>query len=165
MNCRKPTLYCTCQFQTLAQPSNTAAHLTGNVELTEKFQLNIITLALDTRYLLGSRPGRFIPGETGQYILTTKLCEPQSQSGSFGEDRKHSNLPDFETWDLPAENPVRKQTAAVFFKKFQVEKVSNLLTYGCCHHSSSFVYSSLLLFGVMYFISKCEDFSIEPIRD
>jgi hypothetical protein len=34
-NCRKPTLYCTCQFQTLAQISTDAAHLTGNVELTE----------------------------------------------------------------------------------------------------------------------------------
>jgi len=42
------------------------------------FELSFITSALHTHELLGSHPGHFIPEETGQHILTTRLCGPQS---------------------------------------------------------------------------------------
>jgi hypothetical protein len=129
------------------------------------FELSIIYSALDTRELLGSRPGRLIPGEDRQYILPTRLCRPQSQSGSFGEDRNHSCFPEFGTWDLEAKSLVRRPTAPVFFKKSQVEKISILLTNCCCDHSCSFVYPYLPVFGVIYYISSCEDVSKESIRD
>ena len=38
------------------------------------FELSNITSAVHIREFLGSRPGRFIPAETGQYIVTTRLC-------------------------------------------------------------------------------------------
>jgi len=40
----------------------------------------------------------------------------------------------------------------IFFKKSQVEKVSNLLTNGCCDHLCSFVQTYLPDVGIMYFI-------------
>jgi hypothetical protein len=131
----------------------------------ENCELSIITSAIDTCELWVLRPGRFIPSETGQYILTTRLCGPQSQSGNFGEDRKHSLLPEFEPWDRPAKSLVRRRTAPILFKISQVEKVSNLLTNGCCDHSCSVVYPYLTVLCVIYFISSCEDVSKESIGD
>ena len=66
------------------------------------FVLSIITSALNADELLGSRPGPFIPGEEWQYKLTRRMCGPQSQSGRFGNHRKHLPLPEFETCDRPA---------------------------------------------------------------
>jgi hypothetical protein len=80
MNCSKPTVYCTCQFQTIAQPSNTAAHLTGNVKLTETLEQDINTTDLRTRELLVSRPGHFIAREDGNDVLSTRLRGLQIQS-------------------------------------------------------------------------------------
>jgi hypothetical protein len=115
---------CRCSF-------NWKRRTDGNCELSN------ITSAIDTLELLGSRPGRCIPGDRGQYIVTTRLCGPQSQSGSFGEDRKHAPLPEFEPFDRPAQSLVRRRTAPVFYKISQVEKISNLVTNGCCDHSCS----------------------------
>ena len=129
------------------------------------FELSITTLALDTRELLALRPGRFIPSEDGQCILTTRLCGPHSQCWSFGEDSKHSNLPELESRDRPALSLVRRPTAPIFFKKSQVEKVSNLLTSGFCDHSWSFMYLPLSFLSVTYIISSCEDVSKEAIRE
>jgi len=112
-------------------------------------------MALDTRELLDSRPCSFILDEMGRYKLPTRLGWRQNQSWTSGEERKHSPLPEFE----------RGPTAPVSFKKSQVEKVSNLLINGCCDHSWSFVYHSLPVLGVMYFISSCEDVTKWSIRD
>jgi hypothetical protein len=73
------------------------------------FELSIITSAIDTRELLGSRPDRFIPGKDGQYKLTTSLFELHSLSGSFEEERKHSSLTEFEPWDRPDHSLVLEQ--------------------------------------------------------
>jgi hypothetical protein len=76
--------------------------------------------------------------EVEEYTISTRLCGLQNQSGSIGVDRKHSPLPKLEPWDRPAQTLVRRSTALVFFKKPKVEKISNLLTNGCCGHSCSF---------------------------
>ena len=164
MNCHKPTVYCTVSSRH-SHSFNCCCSVNWKRRTDGIFELIIINSALHKRVLLGSRPGRFIPGQTGKYKLTTSLCGHQSQSVSFGEDRKHSPLPEFEPWNRPAQSLVRRTTAPVFFKNSQVEKFSNLLTNGCCHHSCSFVYPSLPVLGFMYFISSCEDVSKESIRD
>ena len=74
------------------------------------FVLGIITWALDTGDLLGSRLDRFIPSE-GQYVPTNTLCETQSKSGRFGRKRINSSLPQFEIWDRPSHSLVLRKTA------------------------------------------------------
>jgi hypothetical protein len=59
------------------------------------FVLSIITLALDTAVLLGSRAGRFIIGEK-QYTVTWSLCGPPWYSESFGVD---TNVPTFSEFE------------------------------------------------------------------
>jgi hypothetical protein len=61
--------------------------------------------------LLGSRSGRFIPGEEWQYKLTRRMCGWHSQCGRFGNHRKPLPLPEFETCDHPAHSIVRMPTA------------------------------------------------------
>ena len=91
----------------------------------ETFVLSIITSALDTRDLLVSCPDRLIPSEE-EYILTSRLYGPQSQSGDFGWHSKHSPLPEFETWERPATSPLRKPTARFFSRN---RKLRRLVTY------------------------------------
>jgi hypothetical protein len=129
------------------------------------FELSIISSALETRDLLGSRPGRFIPGEDEQYVVPTRLCGLLSQSGSCGEDRKPSPLPEIEPCVRPDDSLVRRPTEPVFFNNSQVDKFSNLLTNGCCDHSCSFVYHPLLVLGVIYCRLSWQDVSKESIRD
>jgi hypothetical protein len=43
-----------------------------------------------------------------------------------------------------------------FFKKSPVQKVSNLLTIGCCDHPCSFTYSALKVLCVICFVSSRE---------
>ena len=99
-----------------------------------KIVLCIITSALDTGELLGWRVCRFICSER-QYVATSSLCKPQSQSWRFEREIKQPSLPESETWYRTARILVGW---TVFFKKFQVEKVSNLLTNVCCFDSCSF---------------------------
>ena len=89
----------------------------------EPIVLSIITSALDTRDLLGSRPDRFIPSEEEQYILTNRECWPQNQSGHFGGHRKYSPLPEFEPWDRPAHSLVRRPTARFSSRKLKLRKL------------------------------------------
>jgi hypothetical protein len=164
MICHNPSFYCTVSSRhshslKLSLPINWKRRTDGN------FELSFITSALDTRDLLGSRPGRFIRGETGQYKLTRRLCGPQRQCGSFGGDRKHSPLPEIEPWNRRAQSLIRRPTAPFFFKKSLIGEVRNLLTNGCCYHSCSFVHPSLSVLGVMYFISSCQNVSKLSIRD
>jgi len=90
------------------------------------FVLSIITSALDTCVLWVSRPGRFIFVEGGHYKLPWRLCGPNSQSGRFGGHRIHPSLPEFEPRCRPSQSLFHRPTAPIFFKKSQVEKVSNL---------------------------------------
>jgi len=84
------------------------------------FVLSIITSAFDGGEFLGSHPGRFIPGEEGQYRLTKGLCVSQGQSGRFTGQRKHSPLPEFELWDRPAQSHVSRPTATVLLKNLSL---------------------------------------------
>jgi len=77
LHCSQPTLYRTSQFQTLAQPSFSAVHLTANVNTDGKFVLCIITWALVRGELLGSHLDRFIPVEENQCLLTRRLFCPR----------------------------------------------------------------------------------------
>jgi len=90
------------------------------------FLLSNITWALDTGELLGSRLGRFIPEEEGYYILTRGMCGPESPSGGCGGERKHSPLPEFEIWDLPAHSFLRSPTAQFSSRNLKLE---SLVTY------------------------------------
>jgi len=63
MHCSQLNLYRTFQFQALAQPTDTAVHLTANLNTNGNFVLCIITWALDTGELVVSRLDRFIPSE------------------------------------------------------------------------------------------------------
>ena len=82
----------------------------------ENFVLNIINLVLVGGEFLGSGQRRFYPGEEKHFIQTRSLCGSQNQPGRFRGHRKHSPLPEFETWDRRPKGPVCKSTAPVLFK-------------------------------------------------
>ena len=130
MHCHKPTF-------TVLSVTDTRTAFNGCCSFNWKrrtdgnFEQSSITSALHTRDLLGSRPAAFIPVETGWNILTTMLCGSQSQSGNFGEERQHLFSLEFEHWEHPVQRIVHSPTEPVFFKKSQVEKISNLQTNGC----------------------------------
>jgi len=82
------------------------------------FVLSIITSALNGSELLGSGPGRIIPGEEVQYIPTRRLCGPQSHSGPFGGHINLSPLQEFDFWDRPAHSLFSRPSAPILFKNF-----------------------------------------------
>jgi len=93
MNCHKPT-FTVLSVTNTRTTFNCCWSFNWKRRTDGNFELSFITSALNTRELLRSRPSRFIPGEDWQCILTTRQCWTQIQSGSFGEDRKHSPLQD-----------------------------------------------------------------------
>jgi len=118
MNCHKPT-FTVLSVTDIRTAFNCCCSFNWKRRTDGNFKLRFITSALNTREFLGSRPRCFISGEQGQYTLTTRLCGSQSQSGSFGDDRKHSPLSEFETWDRPAQSLVRRPTARFSSRKFK----------------------------------------------
>ena len=66
------------------------------------------------------------------------------------ENARHyrNSTPDFVQLAAPPVDRLRN-----FFKKSEFQKVSNLLTNGCCGHSCSFTYSALSVLCVICFVS------------
>jgi hypothetical protein len=46
--------------------------------------------------VVGSRPGRFIPGKEPSYLLNRRLSEPHNQSGRLGGEKNLLLIPEFE---------------------------------------------------------------------
>ena len=76
LHCSQPTLYRTSQFQTLAQPSHSAVHLTANVNSNGSFVLCVITWTLHTGELLGSGLDCFLYPVKASTYLPTPCVKP-----------------------------------------------------------------------------------------
>jgi hypothetical protein len=59
-----------------------------------------LILNLGTGEWITSRPGSFVPDRESQYALNRMLGGPQSQSGSFGEEKTPLSLSEFEPGTL-----------------------------------------------------------------
>jgi len=125
MHCHKPT-FTVLSVTDIRTTFNCGCSFNWNRRTDGNFELSFITSAHHTREFLGSRPGRFISVKTGQYLLTTRLCGPKSQSGNFVGERIHSSLPEFKPWDSPAHSLIRRNTARFSSRN---SKYKRLVTY------------------------------------